>query len=404
MKRILILTADYGYGHRSTAKAIAEAVQAAHDQNCRVQIINPLDDPHAPALLRDGQEDYDRVVREMPDLYRLGYQVMEGRVASDLIEGSWTLALFNVLRDIVHREDPDVIVCTYLFYQGILDAIFTVYQKHIPLLTVVTDFATVNRLWFHPVADLCLVPTEIVYQMAIKSSLPPEKVKVTGIPVRPDLASLNQDQSSLRSKLGWDHELFTVLAIGSKRVNNLYESLRVLNHAGFPLQLAVVTGGDHTLYERLHETEWHVPTHLYDFVSDMGTLMRVANCVLTKAGGLVVSESLACGLPLILIDVIQGQETGNADYVVSGGAGDLAENPIQVLETLSHWLESDRLLFRERAENARRLGHPNAAFETAEYVWALAHQDKVKQRRPMAFWKQSSGSSALRLPLAKNGR
>jgi 1,2-diacylglycerol 3-beta-galactosyltransferase len=130
--------------------------------------------------------------------------------------------------------------------------------------------------------------------------------------------------------------------------------------------------------------------------------MGAADCVLTKAGGLIVSESLSCGLPLILIDVIQGQETGNAEYIVSGGAGNLAGDPIQMLETMSHWLQSGRLLFKERAENARRLGHPNAAFETAEYVWALAHQDKSKPRQPIAFRKPGSESSRLRLPFAKN--
>jgi hypothetical protein len=34
-KRILILTADYGYGHRSAANAIAEALHETHDQGSK---------------------------------------------------------------------------------------------------------------------------------------------------------------------------------------------------------------------------------------------------------------------------------------------------------------------------------------------------------------------------------
>ncbi len=380
MKRILILTADYGYGHRSAANAIAAAIHETHSQDCRVEIINPLDDPHAPPFFRENQGDYDRLVREMPDLYRLGYQVAEGRLAGDLLNGSWTLILFNVLRNIIRRQQPDVIVCTYPFYQGILDAIFAVEKRRIPLITIVTDLATVNRLWFHPAADLCLVPTQIVYDLAIEAGLSPEKVEITGIPVRPELITRrNQQQSSLRLDLGWSQDLFTVLGIGSKRVQHLYDSLRALNHSGFPLQLVVVAGGDRELFQRFQETEWHVEAHLYDFVSEMGTFMRASDCVLSKAGGLTVSEALACGLPLTLIDVIPGQESGNADYVVSGGAGELAEDPIQVLETMSHWLENDRLLYNQRAENARRLGRPYAAHDVAEHIWAVAHPDKTKQ-------------------------
>ncbi len=372
MKNILILIADYGYGHRSAANAIAEALHETHGEECTVEIINPLDDPRAPAFFRENQQDYDRLVREMPELYKLGYQVGETRLVSDLIKGTFTLALFNVLREIVRQKRPDVIVCPYPFYQGILSAIFTIEKQHIPILTVVTDLATVNRLWFHPASDLCLVPTQTVYDLAIGAGLPPEKVKITGIPVRPNLVKGNQDQASLRLSLGWRPDLFTVLAVGSKRVEHLYDALRVLNHSGLPVQLVVVAGGDDELYRRFQETEWHVETHCYNFVTEMGAFMRAADCILGKAGGLIVSETLACGLPMILVDVIPGQETGNADYVVSGNAGVLARDPIEVLETVCHWLEMDRSLYRQQAENACRLGHPRAAYDVADLAWAAA--------------------------------
>jgi 1,2-diacylglycerol 3-beta-galactosyltransferase len=368
MKHVLILTADYGYGHRSAANAIAEALRERTGQVGSVEVINPLDDPRAPAFLREGQEDYDRLVREMPDLYKFGYQVSEGSLAGGLLNGTWTLALFTVLRDIVRQRQPDVIVSTYPFYQGILDAVFATEKRRIPLLTVVTDLATVSRLWFHPAADLCLVPTQTVYDLALEAGLPPEKLRITGIPVRPELAKGTTHPAALRQELGWSPDLFTVLAIGSKRVEHLYDSLRVLNHSGLRLQLVVATGGDQELYQRFLETEWHVETHVYDFVSEMGTFMRAADCVVSKAGGLTTSESLACGLPMILIDVIPGQETGNAQHVVSADAGELARDPIEVLEAMCHWLENGRARYEQQAHNARQLGRPHAAYAVAQYI------------------------------------
>ncbi len=376
MKKILILTADYGYGHRSAAKAIAEALQEKHGSECEVYIVNPLDDPRAPAFFRENQHEYDKMVREMPELYKLGYQVSESRLVADLIKSTFNLTLFNVLRELIRQKQPDVIVCTYLFYQGILSAIFDIEKRHIPVVTVVTDLETVQPLWFHPVADQCLVPTQTVYDLAIQAGLPPEKVKITGIPVRPELMKGDQDQASLRQGLGWRSDLFTVLAVGSKRVENLYDSLRVLNHSGLPLQLVAIAGGDDELYRRFQRTEWHVETHYYNFVSEMGTFMRAADCVLSKAGGLIVSESLACGLPLILVDVIPGQETGNANHVVSGDAGVLALDPIEVLETIHHWLEKDRRLYHQQTLNACKLGHPRAAYDVAELAWAAASSRK----------------------------
>jgi 1,2-diacylglycerol 3-beta-galactosyltransferase len=372
MKRILILMADYGYGHHSAANAVSEALKETHGQDCVVEIVNPLDDERAPAFLRNEQVNYDNIIREIPDLYKLGYQVSDSPVASNLIEGAMTLLLFNLLRDVVRQHQPDVIVCTYPLYPAILSTIFSVENRPIPLITIVTDLVTVHNLWFYPRADLCLVPTKIVYDMAVEAGLPPEKVKITGIPVHPDLAKGKRDLASIRLNLGWDPDLFTVLAVGSKRVESLYESLDILNHSGLPLQLAVVAGGDDDLYQRFREVVWHREAHLYNFVTDMATLMRAADCVLGKAGGLTVTESLACGLPLLLINVIPGQETGNADYIVSGNAGDLARDPLEVLKTMCHWLDKGSKLYKARSKNAQRLGRPQAAYEIAELVWVAA--------------------------------
>jgi 1,2-diacylglycerol 3-beta-galactosyltransferase len=372
MKHILILMADYGYGHRSAANAVAEALKVTHGPDCEVEIVNPLDNEHAPALLRREQVNYDNIIREMPDLYELGYKVTGSSLASNLIEGTLTLLLFNLLRDVVHRHQPDVIVCTYPLYQAILSTIFSLENSRIPIITVVTDLVTVHKLWFHPQADLCLVPTPAVYDLAIAAGLAPEKVKITGLPVHPELAKGQEDRVALRTSLEWNQDLFTVLAVGSKRVEGLYEALNILNHSGLPLQIIAVAGGDDDLYHRFQLNEWHRETHFYNFVTTMATFMRAADCVLGKAGGLTVSESLACGLPLILINVIPGQETGNAEYVVSGNAGDLAKDPLEVLEIMCHWLDKDRELFTERSRNARRLGRPQAAYTIAELVWTAA--------------------------------
>jgi len=100
--------------------------------------------------------------------------------------------------------------------------------------------------------------------------------------------------------------------------------------------------------------------------------MKASDFIICKAGGLVITEALACARPMLLIDAIPGQETGNADYVVQNGAGDLAREPVEVLETVSHWLMDGGLMLSQRAENASRLGKPNAAYEVANAVWLAA--------------------------------
>jgi len=373
-KRVLILTADAGFGHRSAANAISAALLERHGEQCQGEIVNPLDDDRLPNILRRQQADYDRIVTELPEVYQLGYQLGEIRVTSSIAERALIVVLYETLRDHVRRCQPHAIVNTYPLYQAPLGAVFATTKNYIPLLTIVTDLATVHRLWFHSAIDHCLVPTDAVRDLALKAGISPEKIVITGIPVHPRLAQETRPPAALRAELGWRQELTTVLAVGSRRVKHLDEVLDLLNHSGLPIQLAVVAGGDERLYSQFQATEWHLPTHVYNFVQDLPTLMHAADLIICKAGGLIVTESLACGLPLLLIAVLPGQEVGNAEYVVRGGAGELAQKPVDALQILFHWLDRGGQLLAQRAENARRLGRPNAAYDVAELAWQAAER------------------------------
>jgi 1,2-diacylglycerol 3-beta-galactosyltransferase len=371
-KRILILTADTGLGHRITAQAISEALQELYGEMCQVAIVNPMDDARTPDFLRDSQADYDKAVREMPDLYQLGYQMSDVPLAVAIIETGLTVMLSEVMKDVLNRYQPDVIVTTHQNYLAPLRAVFDMDKRHIPLFTVVTDLATVHQMWFNSVADLCMVSTDVVRDQALKYELPPEKIKVTGIPVSLKMAEKAAEPAILRAELGWQQDLKTVLVVGGKRVANLTDALRVLNHSALPLQLAIVAGGDDGLFQQLQETKWHLPAHIYNFVDNMATLLHASDCIICKAGGLIVTEALACGLPILLFGVIPGHETGNANYVVETGAGEMAQNPLEVLDIMSHWLQHEGELLSQRAQNARALGRPFAAQEVAQSVWAAA--------------------------------
>jgi 1,2-diacylglycerol 3-beta-galactosyltransferase len=277
-----------------------------------------------------------------------------------------------VMGDLVRRVNPDAIVTTYPIYQAPLATVFTLDRCRVPLLNVATDYAPVHRIYFHRAADWCCVSMPAARDEAIESGIPPEKVVVTGIPVHPNLANENRDPAAVREELGWPMELRSVLIVGGKRVKNLTGILRALNHSGLPLQLTVVAGGDDVQYREFQAAEWHLPARVMNFVDNMPRLMHASDFVVCKAGGLIVTESLACGLPILLTDYIEGQETGNVRYVVEGGAGELVRNPLDGLETVSHWLADGGEMLARRGRNARSLGYPRAAYDIAGLVWESA--------------------------------
>jgi 1,2-diacylglycerol 3-beta-galactosyltransferase len=128
----------------------------------------------------------------------------------------------------------------------------------------------------------------------------------------------------------------------------------------------LVAGGNEKLLSTFKNTNWNHPVKIYDFVENMPEMMRAADIILCKAGGLIVTEALASGLPLMLIHFLPGQETGNVEFVVDNQAGALCQKPIEALETLYNWLKNDRKLLQQTAKNAQKIGRPDAAFEIVE--------------------------------------
>lgn len=369
IRKVLILTADAGFGHRSAANAIKAALEQRYGTSITVKISNPLDDKRAPFFLRDSQSDYDKIVRNLPELYRVGYETSDARLLIPVLENALTVLLFDVMRDILKQFQPDAVITTYPLYQAPLVALRTLHRYQVPIYTVVTDLVSVHRIWFHPQIDRYFVPTEDVAELAQNNRVSPDRIEISGIPVSPLFSTLSADKEALRNELGWQQGKTTFLAVGSRRVEQLEATLNALNHSGHDIQLVCVAGKDRALYKQLMATDWHKPAYIYEFVSDMPKLMLASDCLISKAGGLIVSESLAAGLPILLIDIIPGQETGNAEYVVHHGAGEIALDTVTIFETVFHWLNEDGKILRECTQKARNLGKPGAAFTIAEKTW-----------------------------------
>jgi len=288
------------------------------------------------------------------------------------------------MRVLLDRYKPNVVVNTYPAYQTpMLTALRRHKRSRIPFFTVITDLSTIHRLWFDRRVTGCLVPNSIVGDLAMSQGIDSSKVIITGIPVSPAISNEARAKNKIRKELGWLPDIPTVLAVGSKRVDRLMDTLNVINHFGCDFQLAVVAGNDEVVFTELSHVDWHIPAYIYNFVENMPTLIKASDLLVCKAGGLILTEALASGLPMMLIEVIPGQETGNAEYVTAYGAADIAQSPIEVLETLRHLMKDDQALLKKRAANATLMGKPRSAFATAEILWKAMETKPRAKKAPL---------------------
>ena len=119
-------------------------------------------------------------------------------------------------------------------------------------------------------------------------------------------------------------------------------------------------------------------------------MIRAADLLVCKAGGLIVSEALAAGVPLLIAQAIPGQETGNAEVVVQAGAGEMAADGLEALVAVCHWLEHDATLLAERSANARKLGRPDAAYNMP--IWRIRRRCPVRNRGSTDYPKPPAAS------------
>ncbi|MHB8134951.1 MAG: MGDG synthase family glycosyltransferase [Anaerolineaceae bacterium] len=378
-QRFLILTSDSGFGHRSVANSIAKALELLHPQEAVVSIVNPIFEQPTALILRKTELNYDNMVRDYPSLYRLAYEISDSRSASSLVEATLKHALQRSIQQIIGQFQPDAILNTNQMFNSPTGATLRELKIKPPFFTIVTDLADVHSMWFNSDPDLFFVASEAVKAKAISSGIPDKDIVITGIPVDPAFCFNQESKYNLRCSLGLDPNLTTLLIVGSQRVKGIYSYLKALEKVRYPFQVVVITGGDNALYTKLGKRSWHFPTLVKNYVTNIPDWMISADLLITKAGGLILSEGLAAGLPIVLINNLPGQEEGNVRYILENNAGILAGTPAELITTMNSWLSDGQSNMNTIKNNSRRLGHPSAALSVSESLWQATSSYAVSE-------------------------
>jgi UDP-N-acetylglucosamine:LPS N-acetylglucosamine transferase len=190
---------------------------------------------------------------------------------------------------------------------------------------------------------------------------PPQAIDVVGIPVRRAFATAAAAETATSK-----HGRFTILMmVGAEGSPRALENVRALLRLDIDAQLIVVCGRNDELRRQMQTLPASLPVQALGFVENIPELMRGADLLVTKAGGLTLAEAFCCAIPVVVYDVLPGQEAGNLEYALGQGAVAYAPSA-RLLSRVVAELSGDS---GRRAELARR-GHALARPDAAQRIVA----------------------------------
>jgi len=347
--KVLILLAGYGDGHYHVSRALQQCFAARGVTN--VLLVDLFAEAY-PTLDALTKFIYVKSYTVMPALYGWTYNRTK-RMRSGSTLTSWFHAWgMGKLQQIVASERPDVVINTFPVLA--MPELCRRLNVSVPIHNVLTDF-TIHSRWIHPWVDKYYVATEDLRQELLESGVLQNQVTVSGIPLKQsfhDESRLSKEEINAKYNLQPDKKTVLIMA-GSYGVLQGLKALTRKLSGRTDTQSIIVCGKNAGLHEAMTKEFGSDPSYrIFGFVQNVHELMRVADCIVTKPGGVTLSEALHCELPILLYRPVPGQERENAVYLERKGAARIAHRPAQLAAQIEQLLQDGEL--RAAAQNAIR--------------------------------------------------
>lgn len=375
--KILIVYAKAGAGHRRAAEAVFNAFNRKGEKD--VVLIDCLN--YTSSWFGSFYpQAYIFLVRFLPYVWAGIYYALENRTFYTLIRPLRRLTNRFVSKrfsDFLKSQRPQVIISTQFFASDIAATLKRKKEIDSTLISVITDFGA-HTFWEQDYVDIFVVACKDTREDLILRNIPEEKIVVLGIPIRPPLKDV--DRAELIRKIGLKEDTFTILIVGGGfGVGPIKELVRCLDGLNSDirdkLQLIVVCSRNKKLYEEMKglASKLKINLKIFGFVPDLYRMMAASSVIISKSGGLTISEALASGLPMIIISPIPGQETKNCELLVKNGAAVRIDSPFEIEDLIKELIRSPDKLKKMR-QNALALARPDSADDIAALVWRNLEQ------------------------------
>jgi 1,2-diacylglycerol 3-beta-galactosyltransferase len=377
MRRLLFLIADTGGGHRAAATAVERQMADTAPGEFEITILDPF--AAAPRRIIGGMAGlYGPITRHARWLWGGLYHATNSRPAVTMLERTALRSVTSAVDDAIRRLHPDCVVSFHPLLNHISVRAVQGQERHIPVITVITDLVDIHASWACPDVDAVVVPSPGGFERCRRAGIPASRCYDLGLAVDRRFTDLPSDPAgiaALRSRLGLRPDSFVALVCGgADGSGGIVRNAQAIAGTDIDLDLVVICGRN----ERAHSALAGLRTvagrevRVLGYVTDMPQWMRASDVVVSKAGPGTIAAALCCGLPLLLVWYLPGQERGNVEWVVDIGAGRYVPHVEQLIDAVTELAVPGSATLAAMRDAVRAAARPDATRRIAGLIASMA--------------------------------
>ncbi|WP_026882081.1 MGDG synthase family glycosyltransferase [Clostridium akagii] len=373
--RALILSVSAGGGHIQASLALKNYIMQFEPTSDieildTIKYINPLLDK-----LIIGS--YLQTVKMTPSIFGKIYKFTEKDEGLNSVTNKFNELMAYKLLPIIDNYKPDIIICTHPFPTQMVSILKQKKKLNIPMICILTDYAPHNT-WIHPKVDSYIVSNSDMKEEMTLRGVDKDSVFDFGIPVSSDFF-LKYDKSQILAELNLDPLKKTIMIMGGSlgigKIARVYSQLSKLTTN---VQIIVIAGSNKKLYSQLMNLKEHstVTTSILGFSKNINKYMQCSDLLITKPGGLTITEALICNVPLALFSAIPGQEKKNEEFLLRHKLAITLEDGTNCKEIIENLMSSPKQL-QEMKENCRKYSKPSCGRDIFNLINVLIKKREI---------------------------
>jgi processive 1,2-diacylglycerol beta-glucosyltransferase len=365
MKKILVFYGSYGGGHLSAAKSISSYLETTYGNDVEVKVVDCIEYINK-YINKVSTEAYKELAKKAPWAWKQVYKNSQNGALS-YISNTTNKLMSHKLNSLLQEFQPDLIISTHPFSTQMCAILKKRKKITCKIATILTDYH-IHAQWLvlSDFVDYFFVSNDQMKIDMIAEGIEDKKIFVTGIPVS-ERFSENFNKEEICESFGLSANKPTLLFFAGGEFglgrNTTYMVLKALIRMYKGLQIVAISGKNKKMNQKFNDlvelTNSSDRVKVIEYTNKVPELMSISMGVITKPGGLTVTECLTSHLPIVIINPIPGQEEENADFLVNNGVAIWIKKDDNIARSLKN-LSRDPQKIELMGQKAKELSKPNA--------------------------------------------